>query len=193
MVKKITEKIKESIAEMVDSGAHISIASTTEKIAKKLGLNERLIQFTHIELRNKMHELKYRKTPVKKRILFLPHCMRDQKKCAGHYNSEGLQCAKCGNCKIGQLVELAEKKKWQGVFIVPGGSMVKKIIKKYKPRAVLGVACYNELTMAFDELKGSNVAPQGVLLLRAGCVNTDVNIDEVIEKMELIERKNEKG
>ncbi|GEM_PF-778773 len=189
-----TEKIKESIAEMLDSGTHISIASTTEKIAKKLGLNERLVHYTHIELRNKMYEWKYKKTPVEKRILFLPHCLRHPRKCKAKYNSEGLQCEKCGNCKIKKLVELAEKSGWQGVFVCPGGSMVKELVKKYKPQAVLGVCCYNEAKMAFENFKNSSVAPQAVLLLRDGCVNTDVNIDEVREKMELIERKkNAKG
>jgi len=192
MPGKITDKIKESVAEIVDSGTHISIASTTEKIAKSLGLNERLIHYTHIELRNKMYEFKYRKAPKEKSLLFLPHCLRHPKKCQAKYDKEGLKCEKCGKCKIKDLVELAEKSGWQGAFICPGGSMVKALIKKHKPKAILGVSCYNEAKLAFENLRNSSVTLQAVLLLRDGCVNTDVNIDEVKEKMELLEGNEEK-
>ena len=63
------------------------------------------------------------------------------------------------------------------VFVVPGGSLVMKLINELKPKAVLGVACIKELIMAAEEL---NIPIQVVLLSRDGCVNTDVRIDEVL-------------
>lgn len=67
--------------------------------------------------------------------------------------------------------------------------MVLKLIKKYKPKAVLGVCCYKEAILAFDSLKETKVIPQAVLLTKTGCIDTDVNVDEVIEKMKMIEAK----
>ena len=68
--------------------------------------------------------------------------------------------------------------------------MVKKLIEKYRPSAVLGVACFNEVNMAMNSLQGSPVAHQAVLLLKDGCRDTDVNVEEVEEKLKLIEGEN---
>jgi len=184
-MESIREKIKAAVAKAIDSGAHLNAAEASAIIAKKLGLSERWVEFTHVEFRNKMHELAYRKTPYNKRLLFLPHCLRNSKECKANYNEEGLQCLGCGKCKISVLKNEAEKLGYAGVFVCPGGSIVLELINKYKPQAVLGVCCYKEAILAFDSLKDTNVAPQAVLLTRAGCINTDVNVDEVIEKMRL--------
>jgi hypothetical protein len=185
-LKDIREKIKEAVAKAIDSGAHLNIANASEAIAKKLGLSERWIEYTHVEFRNKLNEIAYKRTPYKERILFLPHCLRNSKECKASYNEEGLQCTECGKCKIAAMIKEAKKLGYKGVFVCPGGSIVIELIKKYQPKAVLGVCCYKEAMLAFDSLRGTKVAPQAVLLTRAGCINTDVNVDEVIEKMRLI-------
>jgi len=185
---KTAGKIQIAAARIIDSGTHISVASSTEFIAKKFGLSDRWVNYTHTELRNKLNELEYRKTPFKKRLLFLPHCMRNLKKCKAEHNDEGLQCKKCGNCKIGTLKQMSEDLGYGGCYTCPGGSMVQKIILKRKPQAVLGVCCFDEAQMAFDKLKGTGIAAQAVLLSRSGCRDTDVNIEEAREKMELIKR-----
>ena len=69
------------------------------------------------------------------------------------------------------------------VFVVPGGSFVKKIFKEHRPEACLGVACYHELSENMQAV--SFVPVQGVLLLRDGCFNTEANVEEIIQKMEM--------
>ena len=54
--------------------------------------------------------------------------------------------------------------------------MLTKIIKDFRPQAIMGVACKKEIVMAFDEL---GLPTQGVELLKDGCVNTDVDLDIV--------------
>ena len=51
--------------------------------------------------------------------------------------------------------------------------MVKRLIAKYNPKAVLGVSCENEMNLANQKL--NNIAAQGVLLSKDGCVETDVD------------------
>ena len=67
--------------------------------------------------------------------------------------------------------------------------MVQKLIKKYKPKATVGVCCYHEANLAFDQLRGTSIHPQVALLLQDGCKDTKANIAEAREKMELIDRK----
>jgi hypothetical protein len=189
----LTSKIKEHIARLVDKTTHLNVAETTEAIAKKFGLSERLVNYTHIELRNKLNEYGYKRVPFKERVLFLPQCLRHSSACKAKYDGNGLACARCGNCQISELIALAENMGYGHVFVCPGGSMVHKLVKKHKPKAVLGVCCYDEANMAFDKLQGTGIAPQASLLLFDGCKDTKANIAEVKEKMSMINASPLKG
>ena len=175
------ERIKIAVGKIVDGTAHIDAAKTAMFIGKSLGLNERLVNYAHIEIRNKLNEAAFKKVDFKDRVIFLPHCLRNANNCKGKYTDQGLQCARCGQCKITKLIELGEKYKYKAVFITPGGSMVYKIMQAIKPKAAVGVACYNELTMGMDKAAEFNIPTQGILLAREGCKDTDVNLEEVEE------------
>ncbi|MEM0359744.1 MAG: DUF116 domain-containing protein [Candidatus Diapherotrites archaeon] len=192
-MKNTAIQIKRAVSRLVDSGAHLSVASSTEFIAKKLGLSERWINYTHVEVRNRLNELEYKNTPYNERILFLPHCLRNSKECKATYTEEGLQCKGCGKCKLKDLIEMGKKRGYRACFVCPGGSMVQALIEKYKPKAVLGVCCFVEAQIAFENLKGKGIGVQAVLLSKAGCVDTDINLEEVREKMDLLEEKTEKN
>lgn len=179
------EKIRYTIGKVVDTSAHLNVAKTTENIAKKLGLSETMIQYTHIELRNTVFEPEFKKIPFKKRILFLPHCVRKVEKCKATSNGEGFVCNNCGACDIFKAKKLAEKLGYKKIFIVPGGSMVKKLLIKYKPKAAIGVCCFNEATLSFELLKDTKIIPQIVLLSKDGCKDTIINMPILEEKLNL--------
>ena len=188
-MSSITTKIRESICELIDLGGRQNVNKITKTIAKKLGLRDRLINYTDIEIRNYLRESRFKRVPIKKRILFLPHCLRNVEKCKGHYNDEGFECARCGACQINEILEMAEGKGYRKIFIVPGGSMIKKLVGKYKPEAIIGLACYHELTMGMDVCQGFHLPSSGILLLRDGCKDTLANMDEIEEKLDLVEGK----
>lgn len=182
-------KIRESIGDLIDKGGHLNVAKSTQYIAKKFGLSDRMINYTHIEMRNMLNEPKYKRTPYNERVLFLPQCLRNSSKCKAVMGDEGWECRNCGACVVCEIRKMADELGYKKVVIAPGGSMVHKVIVKYKPKAVLGVGCFEEVNMAFDKIKGTNVAPQGVILLNEGCKDTMANMDEIREKMELIDEK----
>jgi uncharacterized protein len=181
------EKIRSAIGKVVDSGAHLNAAKATENIAKKLGLSESMVQYTHIELRNVIYEPEYKKISYNERVLFLPHCARDSKKCKATSNGEGLECKKCGACQICEAIKIAEGLSYKKVFVVPGGSMVKKLLAKYEPKASVGVCCFDEALLAFEMLKEIKIVPQVVLLLRDGCKDTVINLPLLEEKLKLVD------
>ncbi|MDD3084234.1 MAG: DUF116 domain-containing protein, partial [Candidatus ainarchaeum sp.] len=90
---------------------------------------------------------------------------------------------------IDKAIKIAEKLGYKKIFVVPGGSMVKKLIAKYNPKATIGVCCFDEAILAFDMLKGTGIIPQVVLLLKAGCKDTIINLPLLEEKLSLIESK----
>lgn len=189
----LIEKIRNMAVDLIDTGTHQDLAKTASFIAKTLGLNDRLINYTHIELRNKLNEFKFRKVPFKKRIIFLPQCLRNSKVCKAELTEEGWQCKECGGCIIPKINSMAKEIGYKKLFIVPGGSMVFNLINKYKPEAVVGVACFPELNLAVSRLKGEgHLAAQAVMLLKDGCKDTAVNFDEVKEKLDLIETPKKK-
>jgi hypothetical protein len=81
---------------------------------------------------------------------------------------------------IGVLKDKGEDLGYQ-VFIIPGSTFLKKIIEENDFKAVLGVACYQDLNLAMMKL--NKFSCQGVPLLRDGCVNTKVDYKAVLEKM----------
>jgi len=177
--------IKKSIYSFADKLGHKNAAEFAKRIVKILGLNERWINYTHIEIRNFLHEPAFKEIPVEERAFFLPHCLRNVEKCKGKYEEEGLQCRKCGACQIKEIIEYAEKLGYEKIFVVPGGSMVVKLVKKFKPKATIGIACFNELMMAMDKMNEYSIPNIGSLLLKDGCKNTIANVEDVKEKLAL--------
>lgn len=188
MAESIYQKIKLTVAKTVDAGAHLNAASAAEGIGKSLGLSDALIQFAHVELRNAVYETEFKKIPFKERALFLPHCSRNSKTCIASSDDEGLHCQHCGGCDVTKAVKLAEELGYTQIFMVPGGSMVKKMLDKYKPKAAIGVSCFHEAIMAFELTKQVNVIPQVVLLIKDGCKDTQINLTLLEEKLSLTDK-----
>ncbi|MDO8647057.1 MAG: DUF116 domain-containing protein [Candidatus Diapherotrites archaeon] len=186
----IIQKIRQEIASLIDVTGHQNAASIATKIAKDLGLSGRMVEFTHVELRNKLNESRFRQVPYSQRMLFLPHCLRSSTKCKSNYSDDGLDfkgCSQCNSCQLPKIKKLAEDLGYLRVACVPGGSMLEKLVLKYKPKAVVGVACNAEVHLGMDKLSMAGIPNQAVLLLKDGCKDTEANIPEIKEKLELID------
>lgn len=149
-------------------------------VAKELGLPTSRAKEIGMQLYNIRNEKEFNKIPQNQRLLFLPHCLRVADRCKGTYDEEGLHCRHCTkDCKVHQITRQAENWGYK-CFIVPGGAMVFNIAKKYQPRAVVAIACLNELREGSSRTEDEyNVPFQVIPLCRDGCVNTDVNLAEV--------------
>ena len=184
----IYQKIRTAVGRVADASAHLNAANAAERIGKSLGLSDSLIQYTHVELRNSVFEPEFRRVPINQRMLFLPHCARNAKSCKAVMDEEGYKCKECGGCNIGEAIGIAKKLGYGQIFVVPGGSLVKKLIEKYKPKAAIGVCCFNEALMSFEIVKNLSVIPQIVLLLKDGCKDTKINLSLLEEKLNLVEK-----
>jgi len=169
------------IQKLVGLGVDLSTKRALKKAIGILGVKPDNIDNLYIDLKNSIHEEKFKNAPKDKKIVFLPQCLRDCNKCKAVLGKYGYGCVKCSKkCKARKVKEYAEKIGYK-VFIVPGGSMLSRIIEKFRPMAILGVACKKELVMACDEL---SLPSQGVELLKDGCVNTDVDFESVKKFLE---------
>ncbi len=161
-----------------------------KRLVKMLGLSEKLVDEIGIEIRNRIFEEEFVKSDPEKRILVFPQCLRSPK-CPAPLTRYGIQCKQCGRCAISDLKKTAEAAGYK-VYIVPGGSFVKRIVKKDTPSGAVGVACGYELNYSMMEI--SNFCPvQGVPLLKDGCFCTKVDDELVVERILLGTEGDEKG
>ena len=156
-----------------------------KKFSENVGVDAKIVDQIGVEVRNKVNEKFFKKIKPQDKILVLPHCLRHSD-CEAKLESSGLVCKDCKRCVIGVLKSKAENKGFK-VFIIPGSTFLKKILEKNNFKAVLGVACYQDLNLAMMKL--SKFSCQGVPLLKDGCINTKVDPRAVLEKMDEIQEK----
>ncbi len=147
-------------------------------LTEKIGLKKGYIDIISNDMRNFIHYKKLTKIPFEDRILLLPQCLR-KINCPSILDSaKGFQCTKCGKCGIGDLISFCEERNIK-VFIVPGGSFVKKVIKLARPKAIIGVGCHVELREASLVLDYLKIPGRGINLEIDGCIETKVDYEKI--------------
>jgi uncharacterized protein len=165
---------------LIGLGVDLSTKKALKSALGMIGISPENIDHLYIELRNEIMKGEFEEIKSKYKLVFLPQCLRKSSKCKAKLGEDGFECVGCStDCKAGEIKRLGETEGYK-VFIVPGGSMVGKLIKKYEPKAVVGVACIKELVMALEEIK----APlRAIELSKDGCVETDVETLKVKEAL----------
>jgi hypothetical protein len=156
-----------------------------KKFSENVGVDAKIVDQIGVEVRNSVNEKYFKKIEPQDKILVLPHCLRHTD-CEAKLESSGLVCTDCNRCVIGVLKNKGEDMGFK-VFIIPGSTFLKKILEKNDFKAVLGVACYQDLNLSMMKL--SKFSCQGVPLLKDGCINTKVDAKAVLEKMGEIQEK----
>jgi uncharacterized protein len=143
------------------------------------GLEDRELYTFLIKLMNSMNAAEFAKIPVADRAIFMPQCLRSSR-CPAHLTPEGLKCRNCGQCDVGGARLLLERMGYK-VFIVPGSSFIKRMVKKYRPKAIVGVGCLSEVKEGIDMADKMGLVVMGVVTLKEGCVETINDWPELYE------------
>ncbi|MCX9084310.1 MAG: DUF116 domain-containing protein [Candidatus Methanoperedens sp.] len=147
-----------------------------------INMDDSIVDNVGIALKNKISISKFRNTPVDKRLIFFPQCLRAFN-CPSKLSSEGMQCISCGNCEVGDAKKAAEVLGYK-VFIVPGSSFIRRLVRKHKPSAILGVGCITEIKAGLEMCEKLNLYGEGLVLEKAGCVATVLDWDKFYEFIE---------
>ena len=162
----------------------ITVLETIVKALFRLvGVDDSIVDDVGIALKNKISLRKFRETPINKRLIFLPQCLRAAD-CPSKLSPEGMKCIDCGHCEVGHAIKSAESIGYK-VFIVPGSSFIKRLVRKHKPNAILGVGCITEIKAGLEMCEKLNLFGVGLVLDRAGCVSTTLNWDNFYEFIEI--------
>jgi len=148
----------------------VLLEGLVKAFCKLLGLDDKDLITFFITLRNTMNTKAFSETPVEQRAVFLPQCLRSAQ-CPANLTPEGLKCRNCGRCSVGENTAWLEKRGYR-VFIVPGSTFIKRMVKKYHPRAIIGVGCLMEVKDGIDMSDRIGIVALGVVNLKDGCVET---------------------
>jgi len=144
-------------------------------------IDESFLDYMVIEIQNRINYPYYSAVPYTERAIFLPQCLRNPK-CPAPLDAEGLQCKACGRCGVFKIKEDAERLGYK-FFIAPGSTLIKRMVKKYRPKALLGIGCHMEVKEGAVALTSYGIPAQGVILERDGCVNTRIDMLKLLEKI----------
>jgi len=118
---------------------------------------------------------------TKKRALFLPHCSRKHmdNSCEAYFDPKlsSYYCARCSfDCLIKQATDAGMEKGYD-VYVLPGGSCIRKILETKMYEGVVGVACCEEINLARELLKNSRIVIQAIPLIKNGCSYTSFSME----------------
>lgn len=145
---------------------------------KIMGLKESEFVIYFINLHNQMSEKAFSQIPMEDRAIFLPHCLRSSR-CPAILDVEGLECTHCGGCELDQTVKELEAMGYK-VFIVPGSTFIARMVKKYFPKAIIGVGCLREIKDGLEFADKLGLVAMGVVNKTDGCVETRADLPELM-------------
>jgi len=102
-----------------------------EQVATKMGVEENELLRLYVETKNRSLIKNFSSTPYNERALLLPQCLR-AKDCPAELGKYGYECQQCGRCSIAKIIQLTKDLGYKGTFILPGGSLAKKILLELK-------------------------------------------------------------
>ena len=140
---------------------------------KWAGLEDEEMLAFFVKLGNTMNARAFAEIPVSERAIFVPQCLRNAA-CPADLTPEGLRCKRCRRCTVGEAMDVLEGLGYR-VFIVPGSSFIKRMVKKYRPRALIGVGCLVEVKEGLEMADKMGLVGLGVVTLKEGCVETLVD------------------
>jgi len=192
-LSKISQSFFRELARVShDKELHKRLGGKARNLAEKFKLSEitgldvpdalQLVEdFVDVYVRNASERERFEKT--KTRALFLPHCSRKymDNRCQATFNPEipSYKCGHCStDCQINKATKMAEEKGYD-VYVVPGGSCIPQILKKYHYEGLVGVACGEELKLGGVALDKTGLTGQAIPLIRNGCSNTSFSLQSL--------------
>jgi len=183
------ERIRQRAAKLVansDRGRPLLrswIETHSRNILAELGLPESHLGWTMVAIASAFWREQVENIPPQRRLLLLPHCLRDSAQCQAEYDEHGLACRDCGACRLSEFRAVAQQKGYQ-VLIAEGSPAVVDVILRGEADAILGAACLTSLEKAFGKILLAGIPCMAVPLLHNSCRDTATDEDWVREMID---------
>jgi hypothetical protein len=137
------------------------------------------IKNSFIEVNNYLVRSKKLEIQPGQLLLLAPHCLQNSD-CPYKITVDIDNCHRCGRCSVKSLLDLKDHY-GINVGMATGGTLARKFVQEYRPRAIVAIACERDLTSGIQD---SNPLPVlGVTNERpfGPCFNTSINLSKVDE------------
>ncbi len=118
-------------------------------LGKMLKIDVDRIKRSFIEVNNQMVRAALFRLRPEQVLLLVPHCLQ-RTQCPHKITVEVNNCRRCGGCCIGDILEIRDRY-GINVGVATGGTLARKYVKEYRPRAVVAVACERDLTSGIQD------------------------------------------
>lgn len=152
-------------------------------VLETLGLDDAYLGWTMVMLGSQFWSDQVASIPFHRRLLLLPHCLRNAETCPARFNELGLLCKDCGACRLTLLRRTAEKLGYQ-VLIAEGSPAVMQVILSGHADALLGVSCLDVLERSLDRILPAGIPCMAVPLWDSTCRNSETDEDWVFEMIQ---------
>ena len=116
---------------------------------------------------------------INKVLILLPHCIQNYN-CPFKITSDIENCKKCGQCVIGDFLNIKSKFPVE-IKIATGGTLARKHIRDIRPDLVMAVACKRDLMSGIHDAFPVKVLGIFNEIPNEPCVNTTVSIKKIEE------------
>jgi hypothetical protein len=142
-------------------------------------INTDKIKSSFIAVNNQLVRIKELNINPNQLLVLAPHCLQ-KNSCPYKITTNINNCKRCGQCPVDKLLDIREK---YGVHIglATGGTLARKYVKEYRPKAIVAIACERDLASGIQD---SNPIPVlGVLNERpyGPCFNTQISLPRLEE------------
>ncbi len=183
-------ELRRQIKAFVDEQAFVpplpmeTLSDVANQLIEKYDLDRAYAGWLMVEIHNCVWSEVVASIPYERRILLLPKCLSNSKQCQAEMDELGLLCHRCNRCSIPDLQDKAEELGIMSI-VAEGFTAVVGLIQNGVIDTVIGVSCLDSLEKAFPLLINHAVPGLAIPLNMAGCKDTRVDYDYVIQMMSM--------
>lgn len=154
------------------------------QVGRMLGIDQGRVQSSFIDVNNQLVLMQNIRVMPEEILLLAPHCLQNND-CPCKVTKDVNNCRRCGRCKVHDLLTI-KSAYGINVAVATGGTLARKFIKEYRPRAVVAIACERDLTSGIQDSYPLPVL--GVLNRRPNgpCSETFVETEAVEKNLNLL-------
>ena len=146
-------------------------------LSKTLHLDPDRVRRSYVEVHNQATKFCIQGSETSRILILAPHCL--QKNDCPHKITISIDnCRRCGECPVGGLIQVANSR-GAALAVATGGTLAREWVKKYKPEAVVAIACERDLVSGIQDVAPLTVI--GVLNKRpfGPCHDTQVDFNDL--------------
>lgn len=151
-------------------------------IGKILRIDMDRIRNSFVQVNNQLVKARGLRLKPREVLLLAPHCLQ-RSTCSYKITGNIDNCRRCGKCAINSLLEMRDKY-GINIGVATGGTLARKYVKDYRPKAIVAIACERDLTSGI--LDANPIPVLGVTNIRPNgpCNDTCISVTKVEEAIQ---------